>query len=86
MIGKKTVSAIRADLLEECTKAGIDPAVWFDEQIRKLERGKSSSPQEIETLQLIRDGLQAQPPSAKPRRKRTGTRSSRNDRKTREAG
>jgi hypothetical protein len=57
MIGKKSLSAIRADLLEEWARAGIDPAVWFDKQIRKLESGKSPKPSEIETLKLIRDGL-----------------------------
>jgi hypothetical protein len=59
MIGKKTLRAIRADLLE-CARAGIDPAVWFDDQIRKLESGKSRKPAEIETLKLIRDGLRTE--------------------------
>ena len=66
MIGKKTLSAIRTDLLKECAKTGIDPAVWFDEQIRKLESGKSCEPTEIETLKLIRDGLRVE--TAKPKR------------------
>lgn len=75
MIGKKTVREIRADLLEECAKAGVDPAVWFDEQIRKLERGGSPDPREIETLELIRDGLLATGPATKAGRKRARPRS-----------
>ena len=60
MIGKNSLIAIRADLLEDCTKAKIDQGVWFDKQIRKLESGKSPKPEEIETLKLIRDGLRTE--------------------------
>jgi hypothetical protein len=66
MIGKKTLSAIRADLLEQCAKEGIDAAVWFEKQIRNLESGKSPKPAEIETLKLIRDGLRVE--TGKPKR------------------
>lgn len=69
MIGKKRLRDVRASLLEECTKADMDPVVWFDEQIRKLETGTAANALEIETLKLIRDGLQAKPSDAKPIRK-----------------
>ena len=76
MIGKKTVRELRADLLEQCATAGLEPAEWFNEQIRKLEGGRSPDPREIETLELIRDGLQAKLPATKPARRRARTPSS----------
>jgi hypothetical protein len=76
MIGKKRLAEVRASLTAECAKAGIDPRRWFDEQIRKLEHGPSPNPLEIETLELIRDGLMVKRSAAKRRRKRAGTRSS----------
>ena len=74
MIGKKTVAELRAELLEQCTKEGVNPAVWFDEQIRKLERGPAPDPRDIETLELIRDGLLARARGKKPARKQSRAR------------
>jgi hypothetical protein len=76
MIGKKSLSGVRAVLLNKCAKSGIDPADWFDEQIRRVERTPSPNQLEIETLRLIRDGLRAKPPRAKRTGKRARTRSS----------
>jgi len=70
MIGQKPLGDIRANLLKECAQAGIDPLVWFDQQIQNRERLRSANPIEIETLKLIRDGLQAEKPAAKSLDKR----------------
>lgn len=59
MMGKKTLSEIRESLLHACAEAGVDPATWFDEQICKTKGKKSPNATEIETLELIRDGLRA---------------------------
>jgi hypothetical protein len=77
MIGKKTAKSIRAELLEECKKSGIDPADWFDKQLRKLESGNAAKPYEIETLKLIRDGLKTEPRRRKARSKAVTGRSRR---------
>jgi hypothetical protein len=76
MIGKKRLADVRAGLLEECTKSGIAPARWFDEQIGRLERSPSPNPLEIETLKLIRDGLRVKPARSKHVRRRARARSS----------
>ena len=73
MIGKKRLRDVRASILNECGKAAIDPAQWFGEQIDKLEHGTPVNTLEIETLKLIRDGLQSKPSGAKRIRKRTRT-------------
>jgi hypothetical protein len=65
MIGKKRLSEVRASVLKTCAQAGIDPARWFDEQIGKLEHTPLPNAREIETLRLIRDGLQSKTPGAK---------------------
>lgn len=59
MIGKKKLSEIRASLVKACAKAGIDPAVWMDEEISKAHRAKPRNNAEIETLTLVRDGLRS---------------------------
>lgn len=77
MIGKKHLSDVRAGLLEDCARSGIDPIRWFDEQIGKLEVARSPNATEIETLKLIRDGLQSKRSVVKLKRKRARSRSAR---------
>ena len=74
MIGKKKLSEIRTNLLDACAKAGLDPAVWFDEQIGKANCEKSRNVVEIETLKLVRDGLRADASRKQRARKRIPTR------------
>jgi hypothetical protein len=74
MMGNKKLSEIRASLLEACAKAGVDPAVWFDEQILKARNGKSPNTIEIETLKLVRDGLRSDVSRKQQARKRLPTR------------
>ena len=59
MIGKEKLREIRSNVIQAFTKAGIDPGKWMDEQIRKAKRETPKNMAEIETLQLIRDGLRA---------------------------
>lgn len=59
MIGKKKLSEIRASVVKACAEAGLDPAVWTEEQISKANRAKRRNKAEIETLTLLRDGLRA---------------------------
>ncbi|HJT31110.1 MAG TPA: hypothetical protein VJ783_03510 [Pirellulales bacterium] len=59
MIGKKKLSEIRAGIVKACAKAGIDPAVWMEEEISKANRATPRNKAEIETLLLVRDGLRA---------------------------
>jgi len=77
MIGKKHLRDVRAGLLEECARAGLDPMRWFDAQIGKLELSRSPNETEIETLKLIRDGLQSKPSAGKRKRTRPRSRSAR---------
>ena len=72
MISKRKVSEIRANLLKACAEAEIDPAVWFDEEIRKAKSAEPQNVVEIETLKLVRDGLRAT--ATRKSRKRTVTR------------
>jgi hypothetical protein len=75
MIGKKRLTDVRTSLLDECAKSRIDPARWLDEQIGKLEVAAPVNAREIETLKLIRDGLQSKSSRPKRVRKRTRARS-----------
>lgn len=59
MMGKKKLSEIRASVAKACAKAGVDPAVWIEEEISKANRTKPRNKAEIETLKLVRDGLRA---------------------------
>jgi len=70
MIGKKHLRDVRAGLLEECAREGIDPARWFETQLDKLSRAASPDAKAIETLKLIRDGLQLKSAATKSKRKR----------------
>ena len=63
------LSDVCATLLKETAKAGIDPDAWFAEQIAILEKRAAPKAVEIETLQLIRDGLRAERLATKPIRK-----------------
>lgn len=74
MIGKKTLREIRVNLLDACAEAGVDPAAWFDEEIRKAKRAKAPNAVEIETLKLVRDGLRAGASGKQRARKRVTTR------------
>lgn len=71
MMGKKKTSEIRASILKACARAGIDPAVWMEQEISKANRAKPRNKAEIETLLLVRDGLRA----ADSRRRRVRARS-----------
>lgn len=74
MIGKKKLSEIRSDVLDACSKAGMDPASWLEEQIRVLEHKPSPQPVEIETLKLIRDALKTERSGERRSTKRVRTR------------
>ena len=65
MIGKKCLRDVRSGLLDECAKAGVVSARWFDERIGKLEHSASRNTREIETLKLILDGLRTTPSGSK---------------------
>jgi hypothetical protein len=56
VIGKKTLSEIRESVAKACAQAGIDPAVWLEEEISKANRAKPRNEAEIETLTLIPEG------------------------------
>ena len=58
MMGKKSLAAIRADVVEEFAKSNTDAKTWFTERIRLLKK-KSANPRDIETLNLLREALQA---------------------------
>lgn len=59
MIGKRKLSEIRAGLVKACAKAGVDPAVWMEQEISKANRAQPRNNAEIETLMLVRDGLRS---------------------------
>lgn len=63
MMGKKTLSEIRASIRGACGPSGADLIKSLDARVRKLERRQPPKPVEIETLKLIRDGLRAEPKS-----------------------
>ena len=69
MIGKKKLSAIKAELREAFKSEGLDQA-WFGRQIRKLERQAKPKATEIETLVMMRDALAAAAPAATRTRSR----------------
>lgn len=59
MIEKKTLSAIRLNLLVACARAGVDVDVWFDKKIRKAKSANSQNIVEFETLKLVQNRLRA---------------------------
>jgi hypothetical protein len=75
MIGKKRLTDVRTSLLNKRAESPIDPARWLDEQIGRLEVAAPVNVREIETLKLIRDGLQSKSVRPKRVRKRTRARS-----------
>lgn len=52
----KSLSEIRAELVEKAQHTGLD-AQWLSQQIRKLERQPHPDVRTIETLSLLRDAL-----------------------------
>jgi hypothetical protein len=58
MIGKKSLSDIRANILKAFSKAGLSPDAWMDKQISRATRAQPNLA-EIETLTLVRDGLRS---------------------------
>ena len=57
MMGKKKLSAVRADVRSAFARAGIDPATWFEQEIQEQGRQPSASPSVLITLQTLRDAL-----------------------------
>lgn len=70
MIGKEKLSEIRSNVMQAFAKSGIDPDVWIEEELGKANGAVPRNEAEIETLKLVRDGLQA----AASRKRRTRSR------------
>ena len=70
MIGKKKLSTIRAEIGEALAKDDFDAERWFRAQVRKLERRKSSDPQDLVGLALVRQALADAAKEAAPKKGR----------------
>jgi hypothetical protein len=57
MMGKKKLTATRADVRDAFLRAGIDPKAWFEQEIRKTEQQPPDGSSVLETLQMLRDVL-----------------------------
>lgn len=57
MIGKKKLSTIRAEIRARIASEDFDVEHWFGEQLRKLNGHPPADPQDLESLNLVRQAL-----------------------------
>lgn len=74
MIGKKKLKDVRKSVRDRCAQSATDLKKSLDAQTQRGRHGQTLKPVEIETLNLIRDGLRKRRKTTKAVGKRPHTR------------
>jgi hypothetical protein len=70
MMGPTKLSTIRAEVRKAFRMSDAEVLAWFNQQMEELSQQAEANPVEIDTLRLLRDGLQKEVQRHTPWRRR----------------